>query len=35
MAQSKLQTELVLRELMRDRADEVVKIALAARKAVL
>jgi hypothetical protein len=35
MAQSRVQTELVLRELMRDRADEVVKIALAARKAVL
>lgn len=35
MAESKTQTELVLRDLMRDRKEEVVKIALAARKAVL
>ncbi len=35
MASANAQTELILRELMRDRADEVVKIALAARKAVL
>ncbi len=35
MAESKMQTELVLRELMHDRKEEVVKIALAARKAVL
>ena len=30
-----MQTELILRDLMRDRKEEVVKIALAARKAVL
>jgi hypothetical protein len=35
MAESKNQTELILRDLMRDRKEEVVKIALAARKAVL
>lgn len=35
MAQAKVDTESILRELMRDRADEVVKIALAARRAVL
>lgn len=35
MTEAKTQTELVLRELMRDRKEEVVKIALAARKAVL
>jgi hypothetical protein len=35
MAESKTQTEMILRDLMRDRKEEVVKIALAARKAVL
>ncbi len=35
MTEAKTQTELILRELMRDRKEEVVKIALAARKAVL
>lgn len=35
MAEPKLQTEMILRELLQDRADEVVKTALAARKAVL
>jgi hypothetical protein len=35
MAESKTQTELILHDLMRDRKEEVVKIALAARKAVL
>jgi hypothetical protein len=35
MADSKKQTELILRELMQDRNEDVVKIALAARKAVL
>ncbi len=35
MAESKTQTELILRDLMRDRKEEVVKIALSARKAVL
>lgn len=35
MAGSKQQTELILRELMQDRHDEVVAAALAARKAVL
>lgn len=35
MAESKTSTELILRDLMRDRKEEVVKIALAARKAVL
>lgn len=35
MVESKKQTELILRELMRDRKEEVVEIALAARKAVL
>ncbi len=35
MAESNTHTELILRELMRDRKEEVVKIALAARKAVL
>lgn len=35
MAGSKQQTELILRELMQDRPDEVVAAALAARKAVL
>jgi Domain of unknown function (DU1801) len=35
MAESKTPTELILRELMQDRKEEVVKIALAARKAVL
>lgn len=35
MTVSKTQTELILRDLMRDRKEEVVKIALAARKAVL
>lgn len=35
MAESKTQTERILRDLMRDRKEEVVKIALAARKAVL
>lgn len=35
MSESKMQTELILRDLMRDRKEEVVKIALAARKAVL
>ena len=35
MAASNTQTELILRDLMRDRKEEVVKIALAARKAVL
>ncbi len=35
MAESKTQTELILRDLMRGRKEEVVKIALAARKAVL
>ena len=35
MAESKTQTELILRDLMRARKEEVVKIALAARKAVL
>lgn len=35
MAESKTQTEMILRDLMRDRKEDVVKIALAARKAVL
>jgi Domain of unknown function (DU1801) len=35
MAESNAQTELVLRELLRNRTEDVVKIALAARKAVL
>ncbi len=35
MAGSKAQTELILRDLMHDRKEDVVKIALAARKAVL
>lgn len=35
MAKSKSQTELVLRELMQDRTEDVVSIALAARNAVL
>ena len=35
MAESKLETELTLRDLMRDRKEDVVKVALAARKAVL
>lgn len=35
MAESKMETEMILRDLMRDRTEEVVKIALAARKAVL
>jgi hypothetical protein len=35
MAAAKRQTELILRELMQDRPDEVVKTALAARRAVL
>lgn len=35
MAESKTPTELILRDLMRDRKEGVVKIALAARKAVL
>lgn len=35
MGESKLGTEMILRELMRDREDSVVRIALAARKAVL
>ena len=35
MTSSKMSTELILRELMRGRSDEVVDIALAARKAVL
>jgi len=35
MAASKRQTEMILRELMQDRSDEVVDAALAARKAVL
>jgi hypothetical protein len=35
MTESKTQTELILRDLMRDRKEDVVKIALAARKAVL
>lgn len=35
MAESQTQTERILRDLMRDRKEEVVKIALAARKAVL
>jgi dihydroxyacid dehydratase/phosphogluconate dehydratase len=35
MGESKMETELTLRDLMRDRKEEVVKIALAARKAVL
>ena len=35
MAESKTQTEMILRDLMRDRKEEVIKIALAARKAVL
>ena len=35
MAESKTPTELILRDLMRDRKEEVVKIALAARKEVL
>ena len=35
MADSKRETELVLRDLMQDRREEVVRIALAARKAVL
>jgi hypothetical protein len=35
MAASKNETELILRELMRGRREEVIKIALAARKAVL
>lgn len=35
MAGSKNETELILRELMRGREEDVIKIALAARKAVL
>jgi len=35
MPEAKAQTELILRELMRDRTEEVVKLALAARNAVL
>lgn len=35
MAESKVQTEAILRELMQDRREEVIKIALQARKAVL
>jgi len=35
MPEPKAQTELILRELMRERTEEVVKLALAARKAVL
>ncbi len=35
MAESKNATEVVLRDLLRDRKDDVVKIALAARKSVL
>lgn len=35
MTESKQTTEMILRELMLDRKEEVVKIALAARKAVL
>lgn len=35
MTESKTSTEVVLRELMQDRNEEVVKIALAARKEVL
>lgn len=35
MSKSKTPTELILRELLRDRKEEVVEIALAARKAVL
>ncbi|MDX1925210.1 MAG: DUF1801 domain-containing protein [Pirellulaceae bacterium] len=35
MTDSKTPTEIILRELMQDRKEEVVKVALAARKAVL
>lgn len=35
MVESKMETELILRDLMRDRKEVVVKLALAARKAVL
>ena len=35
MAATNMQTEMTLRELMKDRSEEVVKVALAARKAVL
>lgn len=35
MSESKMETELILRDLMRDRKEVVVKLALTARKAVL
>lgn len=35
MLEPKAQTELILRELMRERTEEIVKLALAARKTVL